>query len=135
MELFVNDDDVVLRIHFLDSEHEYWRKKCEWKGFYVYPIKFEFGMQATPVKPFPKNPFTENNYHDRGAFHHLDGRVDETLFLPPNTKLGNPTEAPTTYSVDSTNKEDAEILIDRLKRCGVNTVYVHEAWNDLQNSV
>lgn len=129
MEVLVKEDEVVLRVHFLDSEHEYWRKKCEWKGFYVYPISFSFGLQATPVKPFPKNPFTETAYHDNGAIHLPTGEVKETLFEP--IKNGNVTEC-----VNITdNKEEAELLIDRLYRAGVKTVYIHEAWNSMQNSV
>ncbi len=135
MELFIKDDEVLLRIHFLDSEHEYWRKKCEWKGFLLYPIKFEFGMQATPVKPFPKNPFAETNYHDHGAIHGLNGEVYETLLLPPLANFSTPTENPSSYEIEYDKSENAELLIDRLKRCGVNTVYVHERWNDMQNSV
>ncbi len=135
MELFVREDEVLLRIHFLDSEHEYWRKKCEWKGFLLYPIKFEFGLQATPVKPFPKNPFKETNYHDRGAVHGFNGKVYETLLMPPLINFNSTTESPSSYNIKYDTSENAEILIDRLKRCGVNTVYVHESWNDMQNSV
>ncbi len=129
MEAIVGEDEVVLRIHFLDSEHEYWRKKCEWKGFYVYPISFEFGLQATPVKPFPKNPFEDTNYHDSGARHLPTGEIIETLFQPINN-------ANVTECLDLKEKpEENEMLIDRLYRAGVKTVYIHEAWNTMQNSV
>ncbi len=128
MEVLVEEDEVVLRIHFLDSEHEYWRKKCEWKGFYVYPITFSFGLQATPVKPFPVNPFVEKGYHDRGAIHLPSGEVIETLFEPI-------TNVNVTECKDNNTNEKGEMLIDRLYKAGVNTVYIHEAWNSMQNSI
>ena len=116
IEVFVKEDHVLLRVHLLDSEHEYWRNKCEWKGMHLFPIEFKFGMQATPVKPFVGNPY-EACYHDGGVRYEAEGEGVETLFNPVK------------------GSESPELLIDRLQRAGVKTVYVHETWNDIQNSV
>ena len=114
IEVLVQEDAVVLRVHFLDNEHESWVEKDQWHGHFRHPIVFGFGMQATPVKPFPKNPYAEKSYHDIGIVYDRQGNSKYTFTNPLGT-------------------EDPTPMIDRLVDAGVNMVYVHEAWNDFQN--
>ncbi len=114
IEILVQEDCILLRVHFLDNEHEDWVEKDEWHGHLRHPIVFGFGMQATPVKPFPKNPYTEKSYHDIGIRYDREGNSEYTFLTPLGT-------------------EDKTPFIERLKDAGANLVYVHEAWNDFQN--
>ena len=64
MECIVGQEEVVLRFHFVDRDPDCWQNKgANGSGRDLLPIVFEFGIQATPVKPFPKNPFKEHNLH------------------------------------------------------------------------
>ncbi len=115
VEILNQDDCVLLRIHLLDNEHEKWLEKGEFNGGFLHPITFEFGMQATPVKPITGNPYVQKAFHTHGVFETLEGRQ----FL-----LDKP--------LDGSNTKES--MIDELHRQGVEYVYVHERWNDLQNS-
>ena len=115
IEVLVQEDCVLLRVHFLDNEHESWAEKDEWHGHLRHAIVFAFGMQATPVKPFPKNPYEEKCYHDIGIRYDREGNGEYTFFNPI---IGSDDKTP---------------MIERFKQAGVNTIYVHEAWNDFQN--
>ena len=112
IEIFEENDVVVLRYHLLDSEPYMWMNKgCE-NGIDLYPLTFRFGLQVTPVKEFPQNPYTERNLHI-DCFKKIAGNYEDFLFE---------------------KHSDTEIMIDRYKRLGVNTLYIHEKWNDIQNS-
>ena len=114
IECIVGDDEVVIRIHLLDSEPFSWRdSKGDNNGINLMPISFRIGMQVTPIKPFPKNPYDEKNMHI-DCFKKILEPYEEFLFTP----------------FGDTN----EIAIDRIARMGVNTLYIHEKWNDMQNS-
>ncbi len=115
VECINQEDCVLLRVHLLDKEHHKWLEKGEFNGGFLFPITFEFGMQATPVKPMPKNQYVQKAFHTHGVFETKEGRQ----FL---------LDKPMPDSIDG------EIMIDELKRQGVEYVYVHERWNDLQNS-
>ena len=115
IEILNQEDCVLLRVHLLDKEHKKWMDKGEFNGGFLHPIVFEFGMQATPVKPMPKNQYVQKAFHTHGVFETKEGRQ----FL-----LDKPMP-------DAT---DDEMMIDALARQGVEYVYVHERWNDLQNS-
>ena len=69
-------------------------------------------MQATPVKPFPKNPYKERSLHI-DCFKKIPENYEEYLFKTDTA---------------------GEMMLDRIKRLGVNTLYLHEKWNDIQNS-
>ncbi len=116
IECHQQEDCLLLRIRFLDSEHPSWLEKDPWKGCLRHPIVFSFGMIATPVKPFPENQFDEKSFHDVGIKYQPNGiDWDYTFFKPLH------------------NSNDNMNMIDRLKESGVNVVYIHEAWNDTQN--
>ena len=115
IEVFNQEDCVLIRVHFLDNEHEDWIEKDQWHGHFRHPIVFGFGIQATPVKPFPKNPYVEKSYHDIGIRYDRQGNSEYTFFTPiPDANDDIP-------------------MIDKFVDAGVNTIYVHEAWNDFQN--
>lgn len=114
IECIVGESEVVIRVHLLDSEPCMWKNsKGSNNGINLMPISFRIGMQVTPIKPFPKDPYTEHNMHI-DCFKKILEPYEEFLFTP----------------FGDTN----EIAIDRIARMGVNTLYIHEKWNDMQNS-
>lgn len=113
IECIVKDDELVLRLRLLDSEPEAWKDKGSTNGLDLYPLVFRIGMQATPVKPLPKNHFIEKNVHI-DCFKKIPVNYEKFLLEP----------------FEDTN----EIVLDRIKRLGVDTLYIHEKWNDFQNS-
>ena len=114
IECIVGEDEVVIRLHLLDSEPRAWaNSKGSNNGIHLMPISFRICMQVTPIKPFPENPYEEKNMHI-DCFKKILEPYEEFLFTP----------------FGDTN----EIAIDRIARMGVNTLYIHEKWNDIQNS-
>ncbi len=113
VECVVKDDEVIIRVHLLDSEPHSWLNKGLSNGLDLVPISFRIAMQVTPVKAFPANPYTEKNMHI-DCFKKILEPYEQFLFSP----FG----------------ESDEIALDRMKRLGVNTLYIHEKWNDIQNS-
>ncbi|MBQ4109097.1 MAG: hypothetical protein IJC80_06820 [Clostridia bacterium] len=106
IEIIYTETEAVLRIRLLDGHPKAWTSEYT-KGFSHYaPIDFHFGFQATPVKPFPKNPYIHNALH-----------LDCGIKVKGNYKdfLG------------------AEGRFDRLKEKGVTTLILHEKWNKSQN--
>ena len=98
---------VVLRLHFLDREPKIWEEKGAMKGNMLFPLHFALGIQATPVKPYPAVPYSEKNYQ-----------------ISDVAKLFKPVP----------DGDGKELYIDYIKRMGVDTLYFHECWHDLQNS-
>ncbi len=113
IECIVNDDQVIVRIHLLDKEPREWLNKGTDGGLNLPPISFRFGMMVTPVKPFPKNPYVEHSLHI-DCFKKLPNNYEEFLF--------------------EDFENTGEMTLDRIARLGVNTLYLHEKWNDMQNS-
>ncbi len=113
IECVREDDCVILRLRLLDSEPVSWYDKGNNGGHNLMPLSFRIGMQATPVKPFPADPYKERNVHI-DCFKKIPQSYEEFLFKP--------------------FEDTDEIVIDRIKRLGVNTLYIHEKWNDIQNS-
>ena len=106
IEIICTETEAILRVRLLDSHPENWTSEFT-KGFSHYaPIDFHFGFQATPVKPFPKNPYIHNALH-----------LDCGIKIKGNYRdfLG------------------AENRFDRLKEKGVTTLILHEKWNKSQN--
>ncbi len=105
MEVVPQEDCVILRIRLLDSHPLSWKLDPE-EGMSYQPIDFQFGFQATPVKPFPKQPYLHNAFHlDCGI--KIKGNYRDFL--------------------------DAENRFDRLVETGVTTLILHEKWNKSQN--
>ena len=106
-EVIHTDDSVILRIRFLDSQPLSWTAPLE-EGRHKYlPITFPFSLMATPVKPFPKNPYIHKAFH-------LD--------------CGNKVEK---GSYDDYLAQDNRY--DMLVEMGVDTLFIHEKWNKSQN--
>lgn len=113
IQIIKGETETVLRIRLLDSEPEKWLDKGMENGKELFPITYRIGMAATPVKEFDKNPYKEKAVH-----------IDCFKKIPEDYEdfLMNEYE------------NTGEIVFDRLKRLGVNTLYIHEKWNDIQNS-
>lgn len=113
IECVVEKDEVLLRVHFLDNEAFAWLDKGRGNGMNSLPLTFRIGMIATPVKPFPTNPYTQKNVHI-DCFKKIPQNYEEYLFEKLGEENGN--------------------MLDRMQRLGVDTLYIHEKWNDIQNS-
>lgn len=113
MEFIVNDNDVVLRLHLLDEKPFLWKDKSGSQLEDLTPFSFRLMLMATPVKPLSDNIYTERPLHI-DCFKKILVDYEDFLF--------NPFE------------DTGEIAFDRIKRLGVNTLYIHEKWNDIQNS-
>ena len=114
IEFIIDEEKVVLRLHLLDSFPEKWKAKYTENGQYVYnDISYRIAFQASPVREFPKNPYTEKRLHI-DCFKKISNDYDEFLRNPV---------------VDS----DREIGYNRIKRLGVTTLILHEKWNQIQN--
>ncbi len=116
IEIIPSENEVLLRIRLIDEEPYSWRhidKNDPKERMSLAPLVFRFGILTTPVKPFEKNIVEEKAVH-----------IDCLKKIPESYEsfLGNEYE------------NTGEITFDRLKRFGVNTLYLHEKWNDLQNS-
>lgn len=115
---FVNTDEAeVMRMRLLDKQPYDWENSGAAKpefGQYSYPsICFRLAMQASPVKPFPANPYKEKLLHI-DCFKKIPNEYIEFLSNP--VKEG-----------------ETEIGYDRIKRLGVTTLVIHEKWNQTQN--
>jgi len=113
MEILKKEDHVLLRIRLFDEEPHFWKEHTQAQGINLFPITFRFGMMATPIKPMPKNIFKEKAVHI-DCFKKIPDDYEEFLSKP----FG----------------DTDEITFDRLERLGVNVLYLHEKWNDMQNS-
>lgn len=115
MELIRGEKEVILRMRLLDSEPKKWLEKGTLNGIDLYPISYRIGFIATPVKEYPKNPYAEKNVH-----------IDCFDKIPKEQGYEE-------YLLSNYEDTD-EITLDRFRRLGINTIYLHEKWNDIQNS-
>ncbi|NQT20627.1 MAG: hypothetical protein HQ592_13045 [Planctomycetes bacterium] len=93
VEVVRQGPETVLRLHLLDSPPP------------RLPVTFTFGLQATPVKPWPKG------FHEWRIFHGANFKMPTQPF-----KEGRP-----------------ETVLDRLAERGVKTLVFHEDWTPVQN--
>ncbi len=116
-EIIEQEDRYILRFHFFDNEPKSWRQKGdnEEKVLDLRPISLRFGMMVTPIKNPPKPMDFERNLHF-DCFKRIPNNHDEYLSAP----------------IPGSGSD--EICFDRLKRLGVKVLYIHEKWNDIQNS-
>lgn len=113
-EVVDNGDEFILRIHLLDGEPDTWRGKANDDGsMWLEPVTFHFGFTALPFREFNSADFTEKAIQI-DCFKKLPNDYDEFLSAP-------------------VVEGDTEIGFDRLKRLGVEVLYLHEKWNDMQN--
>lgn len=114
VQYIVNEDEVVLRFRLIDGQPLDWADINVKKGQYELPdISYRIAFQATPVKPFPENPYKEKQLH-----------IDCFKKVIPEYMdfLANPV-------VEGSD----ETGYDRIKRLGVTTLILHEKWNQVQN--
>lgn len=115
VELERCDNEVILRIRLLDSEPELWEEKGTMNGIDLHPVSYRVGIIATPVREYPENPYEERNLH-----------IDCFKKIPAEQMYDD--------FLTSPFEETGESTFDRIERFGVKTLYIHEKWNDLQNS-
>lgn len=114
-EVVITEDECILRIHLLDGEPEVWRGDTTDDGsMWLQPINFRFGFSAIPHRELAAAPFTEKALHI-DCFKKVLNNYEEFLSAP-------------------VVEGDTEIGFDRIKRLGVEVLYIHEKWNDIQNS-
>jgi len=105
IEIVPDGETTLLRLHLLDDQPPAWKGIQPVWRHRIRPLVFRMGLQATPVKPLPAEPFAT-----RVGFHG-DYRV-----LKP-------------ISADEPNRTYLDALVDR----GLNAVAFHELWQPLQN--
>ncbi len=106
IQLIQGEEFHLLRIRLLDSHPAQWSNPYSDGVFGYPPITFRFGFHATPVKPFPKQPY-----------------IHKALHLDCGIKIkGN--------YMDFLSEENR---FDRLVEKGVDTLILHEKWNKSQN--
>jgi len=105
-EIIYKEDSVVIRVHLLDSHPIPWDGEYRLGKYLYHPITYRFGLQVTPVKPYPKQPYPIHGLHiDCGI--KIKGNYKE--FFMENGRF------------------------DRLVEKGVDTLILHEKWNRQQN--
>lgn len=123
VEIIEEDDCFVIRLNILDSCADIWsdKGKNNMQAIDLMPLRIKFGMLVTPVKPYPKREFYQRSLH-LDCFKKILCDYDEFLSGKKNAD-------------GSVNKNElSENGFDRLKRLGVEVLYIHEKWNDIQNS-
>ena len=116
IEIIPEENDVLLRIRLIDEEPYDWRgidRRDTKERMSLRPLTYRFAIITTPVKPMP-NELTKEKAVHIDCYKKIAGNYEDFL----------------SGEFESTG----EITFDRLKRLGVNTLYLHEKWNDLQNS-
>ena len=111
-ELIHGEREVLLRIRIFDEEPREW-KIIEGNRTRMPHISIRFGIMTTPVKPIEEDMLSEKAVHI-DCFKKIKEDYEDFLSTP--------------------FEDTDEIVFDRLVRLGVNTLYLHEKWNDLQNS-
>lgn len=115
IEVEETPDAYVIRVHFLDGPPKEWGDA--WKderARLMVPVTFRFGFAATPLREPARRPFTERAFHI-DCFKKIEGDYEDFFGRP-------------------VVPGDGENGFDRLSRLGVKTLYLHEKWNDIQNS-
>ncbi len=104
LEIIHEEDRTVLRVRLTDRHPAAWKEPFSEGSDAYLPISFSFGLQPTPVKPFPRQPYPIHGLH-LDCFIKIPGSYDDFL-------------------ADK---------YDRLKEKGVDTLILHEKWNKAQN--
>nr|MBQ4317899.1 hypothetical protein [Clostridia bacterium] len=106
-EIIQTEDEVILRVHLLDSHPIPWTEDPLMANYKYQAIGYRFGIQTTPVKPFPKQPYPIHGLHI-DCFIKTKGNYRD--FFDQNDRF------------------------DRLVEKGVDILILHEKWNKSQNS-
>lgn len=112
IELRRNGDTTIVRLRLLDSRPASWSNETG-HGINNPPVAFTLSLQATPVKPFNEDFINLNVVHI-DCFRKIEGDYNPFLKSP-------------------VNGADGETVLEKLTRCGVNVLVLHEKWIDIQN--
>ncbi len=104
IEVVVEENEVLLRMHLADSALRL-------------PATFTFGIQATPVKPWPAD------FHQWRVWHVPELGVGSTLPVPKEWWLCH----------RAFPDRNPEATLDRAAELGVKTAVFHEDWAPIQN--
>ena len=75
MEYSIEEDAVHLKVHLLDDKPADWQNRKEMWADAALPIEFDYGLQATPVKPRPNSRLTDYQIF------HMDGTTQKIEYL------------------------------------------------------
>lgn len=111
-------NEYLIRYHFLDAQPHKWQyeksvRKIINRGISYTPLSFEFGIQATPVKPMDEKLLLGEHMIHIDCFERIG-----TEYLK--------------YFTSPTSENDNTIVLDRLKEKGVTTLTLHQKWNKVQ---
>ena len=109
----IDGQNVTVKLNLLNARPDFWQENDPCPQYRYSPITFSFGLNATPVKPYPANPYPRKILHIDCFKKVLPDYLDF---------LSNPVV-----------EGESEIGFDRIKRLGVTTLFLHEKWNMLQN--
>lgn len=126
-EIINGENEYILRVRLIDALPEKWvvpeaylNDPENWT-LHFFPITFRFGLQALPVRKWSYAGAFERNLHTTcfGNPQNYDesdpgSNYDDFMWLPMDGQT--------------------ESRLDRIKRLGVKVLYIHENWNDYQNS-
>lgn len=118
IEIIETAEAVLLRLHLLDfAPQNNWDFSGESEPSYYMnsgeePLMFRFSFQATPVKPYTDILGQRRSLHI-DCFKKVETDYETYLFG---------------------NDGDNENCFERMQRLGVNTLYLHEKWNCIQNN-
>lgn len=104
VEIEENGDERIVRLRLLDSQPVTWNDPRHDATYFFEPIFFNIGVMATPVRPSPDKPFIHNAVQYQKTPEFLD----------------EPTEG-------------FDTGYDYLKSLGIDTIIIHEQWNNVQN--
>ena len=123
IEILEEEDCYVMRINLLDAVPPMWQDKGPDNQYAMdlMPWRVKLGMVVTPVRPYPKR-----NFYSRSA--KIDAYIK--IFCDYDEFLSGKKNA----DGSAVEGEITETRYDRLKRLGVETLLIHEKWNDIQNS-
>ncbi len=115
-EILPQGNTVLVRIHFADHKPACFTIPEGRDNLmpHSYPLTLHFGMQALPVRAWDAGRAYERNLHI-DCFKKTPGNYEDYLSRP-------------------VCEGEEEIGLDRLARLGVKVLYLHEKWNDFQNS-
>lgn len=101
------DEYTNLHISLLDRTPEDWQGRIDEWGNTLRPITYSIGIQATPVKEFPRN-----NLKEFRAFH---------LYNVPK------------FPIFEKVKGNGDTLLEKIASHGINWLILHEDWTVVQN--
>jgi len=106
IEIIRNENETILRLHLADSHPEFWGRRTDSWGSALKPLNITFGLQATPVKEFPK---------DRHRLKLWVGPSSADAYTQPDEKINGMTG------------------FEYVTANGIKTIHIHEDWSNIQS--